>query len=242
MSSPIRSLVNLLAFASIIGVLFWRENGWQTRLQQASARPAAPDVPKEIYTAGRDETMSLRVEAEVLRKKLAEAETRLSALVVEAETLKKAVQTAKPRPTQGMRTETQKIGLKISQWAYDEKKVLRSCRLFTLNKTGQIASGVFYDGKKRPLGSAGNIFDPKTGQLLKEEVKNREGQLIRILYYPGALKEPRFADRMLAFHFDPKAKNAPPQEVLGTVQPILSLAEDNQTANRILPRSSRKKS
>jgi len=142
MSSPIRSLVNLLAFASIIGVLFWRENGWQTRLQQASARPAAPDVPKEIYTAGRDEAVALRVEAEVLRKKLAEAETRLSALMVEAETLKKAIETAKPRPTQGMRTGTQKFGAnKIAQWAYDAKKVLRSGRQFELSGNTSKNSG-----------------------------------------------------------------------------------------------------
>ena len=143
MSSPIRSLVNLLAFASITGVLLWRENVWQSRLQQASASPADPDVPKEIYAAGRDETMALRVEAEVLQKKLAEAEARLNALTTEAETLKKAVETAKPRPTQGRRTGTRKIGSNmIAQWAYDSKNVLRSGRLFELNGNTSKTSGL----------------------------------------------------------------------------------------------------
>jgi len=101
MSSPIRPFLNLLAFASIAGVLFWREHVWQTRLQQAPASHPAPALPKEVTTDLPAESMALRAEGEVLRKKLTDTESRLSTLTAEVQNLKKAAEAAKPPPTPG---------------------------------------------------------------------------------------------------------------------------------------------
>jgi len=101
MSSPIRPFLNLLAFASIAGVLFWREHVWQTRLQQAPASHPAPALPKEVTTDLPAESMALRAEGEVLRKKLTDPECRLSTLTAEVQNLKKAAEAAKPPPTPG---------------------------------------------------------------------------------------------------------------------------------------------
>jgi len=128
----------------------------------------------------------------------------------------------------GQRTETQKMGgsNQISEWVYDKNNVLCGGRLFSLNDKGQIIQGTIFDGKKNPVGSTQNSFDPQTGQMLKEELKNAQGQLIRVLFYPGSLKDPRFAKRMVAFNLDPKKPSAPPREVTGTVRPIVPVTRD----------------
>jgi hypothetical protein len=137
----------------------------------------------------------------------------------------------------GKRTETQKMGgsSKISEWVYDRNNILCGGRLFSLNEKGQITSGVIYDGKKHPVGSTINTFDPQTGQMMKEELKNAQGQLIRILYYPGALKDPRFSKRMVAFNLDPNNKAAPPRQVTGTVRPIVPVTKDEDEFEPGLP-------
>ncbi len=100
MSSPIRPFLNLLAFASIAGVLLWRENVWQTRLQQAPDSRLASDR-REVSTADQEKAVTLRAQGESLQKKLTDTESRLSTLTAEVQNLKKAAEAAKPPPTPG---------------------------------------------------------------------------------------------------------------------------------------------
>lgn len=141
----------------------------------------------------------------------------------------------------GQRTETQKMGgsNEITESVFDRNNILCGVRVFRLNSKGQILHGVIYDGKKHPLGSTRNQFDPQTGQMLKEELYNQDGKKVRELYYPGSLKDPRFAHRMVAFTFDPSKPKAAPKEVAGKVQPIVPVTKDEDEFEPGLPQGTR---
>lgn len=123
----------------------------------------------------------------------------------------------------GQTTETQKMGgeNKIRERVFDKNKILSAERIFTLDNNGRILTGVIYDGKGTPLGSTVNQFDPQTGRMLMETLYNHQGKVARVLYYPGALKDPRFSKRMVAFNYDVSDAKAAPKQVAGDVKPIV---------------------
>lgn len=108
MPSPIRSFLSILAFAAMAGVLLWREHSWQTRLRQAgpsaelppaaavasgTAPPAPPDATAESQIA------TLQASNGAIQQSLLAAENRANTLAAEVETLKQALEAAKPEPT-----------------------------------------------------------------------------------------------------------------------------------------------
>lgn len=96
MSSPLRSFANLLALAAVAGVMLWREHSWQVRM-----RAAAPETmgPVSSEKAGSQKEVELLSANAVLQKQLLAAESRLSTLATEVQTLKQALEAAKPPPT-----------------------------------------------------------------------------------------------------------------------------------------------
>lgn len=141
------------------------------------------------------------------------------------------------RHNNGQRTETQKMGgeAKIRERVFDRNNILTAERIFHLDQHGRILSGVIYDGKKNPLGSTVNTFDPQTGQMLTETLKNNQGKTVRQLFYPGALKDPRFAKRMVAFNYNVDDQKAAPKEVIGNVKPIVPVTKDEDDFEPGLP-------
>lgn len=137
----------------------------------------------------------------------------------------------------GTRTETQKMGgsNEIRETVYDKNSIKCAERVFRLDTQGRIMNGVIYDGKANAIGSTRNFFHPQTGQILKEELYNAKGQKIRELYYPGSLKEPHFAKRMVAFNFDPNAPKAAPRQVTGEVRPIVPTTKNEDEFEVGLP-------
>jgi hypothetical protein len=53
-------------------------------------------------------------------------------------------------------------------------------------------------------------YDKTTDQLVEEQQYNKSGRLVRRLFYPGALKDPKYANRFVAFTFDPDDPKANP--------------------------------
>lgn len=95
MSSPIRSFINLLSLALVLGLFFWREHAWQVKmggLRQAPPVTAAP-------AGGVQDEASLLSTNGVLQQQLVAAEARLSNLSAEVDRLKQALEDAKPEPT-----------------------------------------------------------------------------------------------------------------------------------------------
>lgn len=137
----------------------------------------------------------------------------------------------------GQTTHTQKMGgsNQIREMVYDKNKVLCAQRLFTLDSQGRILNGRIADGKNTPIGSTVNTFDPQTGQMLQETLYNAKGQPVRLLFYPGALKDPKYSKRMVAFNLDPGAPKAAPREVQGRVQPIVPVTKDEDEFEPGLP-------
>jgi hypothetical protein len=97
MSSPIRSFLNLLAFAAMAGVLLWREYSWQGRVAKAALAPAPAVAGFSGKDTSQQETELLSHNA-VLQKQLTTAEAKASALAAEVQSLKAAVEAAKPPP------------------------------------------------------------------------------------------------------------------------------------------------
>ena len=96
MSSPIRSFVNLVSIAAVVGVILWREHSWQIRMRQAlEASPASAAAPAMVEG---NESRLLENNA-VLQKQLVAAESRLSGMTAEVDRLKQALEAAKPPPT-----------------------------------------------------------------------------------------------------------------------------------------------
>ncbi|MES2706662.1 MAG: hypothetical protein V4726_08675 [Verrucomicrobiota bacterium] len=127
----------------------------------------------------------------------------------------------------GSRTETQKMGdsSRVRQDTYNKDNVLTEVRIFKVDEEGRLKNGVIYDGRQNPVGSTRYFYDPYSNQLLMEELYNKNGILVRKLYYPGALKDPKFAKRMVAFSFDPAKPNAKEVEIKGPVKPIVPVTQ-----------------
>jgi hypothetical protein len=141
------------------------------------------------------------------------------------------------RHNNGQKTYTQKMGgsKEITESVFDKNDILCGVRVFNLDDRGRILSGVIYDGKKNPMGCTKNFFDQQTGQMLKEELYDKQGRNVRVLYYPGALKEARFAKRMVAFNIDPSNPAAAPREVAGVAKPIVPVTKDEDEFEPGLP-------
>ncbi|MDB6136539.1 MAG: hypothetical protein JWM59_4782 [Verrucomicrobiales bacterium] len=131
----------------------------------------------------------------------------------------------------GQRTETQKMGnsLIVRQETYSKDDILTEIREFTVDDQGRPLSGRLFDGRQNKRGTMSYHYDPNTRQLMWEELKNRDGKLVRRLFYPGALKDPRYAKRIVAFSYDPqKGESAEqPMEIKGTVQPIMPVTQSD---------------
>jgi hypothetical protein len=141
------------------------------------------------------------------------------------------------RHRDGKRTETQKMGgaNEIRESVFDKNNILCGVRLFRLDQQGRITNGVIYDGRKTAVGSTKNTYDPTTGQILFEEMFDKRGRKIRVLYYPGALKDARFAKRTVAFSIDPDAPKAAPREIEGPAAPIAPVTKEEDSFEPGLP-------
>ncbi len=128
----------------------------------------------------------------------------------------------------GTRTETRKDGDKneIHELTYNEHNVLQCKRIFVTDSKGRTRRGIIYDGRLNPLGSIEFGYDSITDQLLEERQFNRKAQLVRRLFYPGALKEPEFAKRFVAFNYDPDNPNAKPIQAKEAVRPTKPVESD----------------
>lgn len=130
----------------------------------------------------------------------------------------------------GQCTMTQKMGdsSSVRQDTYNKDKILTEVRVFKVDEAGHLRNGVIYDGRKNPIGSTKYTYDPSSSQLLVEELYDKNGHLVRRLYYPGALKDPRFAKRMVAFSFDPEKPSAKEVEIKGPVKPIVPVTQNGE--------------
>lgn len=122
----------------------------------------------------------------------------------------------------GTRTESLKdgTGTRIKEKTYNENSVLAFVREFETDSKGRLRNGVIYDGKKNVLGSMYYGYDSATDQIVEERLLNAKGRLIRRLFYPGALKDPRFAKRFVAFNYDPDNPEAKPVADTKDVKPV----------------------
>lgn len=120
----------------------------------------------------------------------------------------------------GTRTETRKDGDKneIHESTF-RNNILICKRTFYCDTKGRTRRGVIYDGRMQPLGSIHYGYDRTTDQLLEEMQFNKGGKLVRRLFYPGALKDPKYANRFVAFTFDPRDPKSQP--VQDTTQPAV---------------------
>ncbi len=137
----------------------------------------------------------------------------------------------------GQRTETQKMGNsnQIREETYDKNDVLTAVRVFQTDSKGRLRNGVIYDGRKNPVGSTRYSFDPQTDQPIEEQLFNKEGKLVRRLFYPGALKDPRYAKRTVAFSFDPNKPADLGKVVEGKVKPIVPVTQNEDEFEPGLP-------
>jgi hypothetical protein len=97
MPSPIRSFINLLAVAALIGVVVWREHTWRMRSKEtpALAPAAAATIPPADSSVRESELLSANGQ---LQKQLIAAESKAGALTAEVASLKQAIEAAKPEP------------------------------------------------------------------------------------------------------------------------------------------------
>ena len=137
----------------------------------------------------------------------------------------------------GQRTTTQKMGNsnEIREETYDKNNVLSAVRIFQVDTKGRLLNGVIYDGRKNPVGSTRYSFDPQTDQPVEEQLFNKEGKLVRRLFYPGALKDARYAKRTVAFSFDPTKPTDPGKVVEGKVKPIVPVTQNEDEFEPGLP-------
>ncbi|HEX2748672.1 MAG TPA: hypothetical protein VHM91_11780 [Verrucomicrobiales bacterium] len=131
------------------------------------------------------------------------------------------------RHKDGTRTESFKNGDKnlIQEFTYSKQNILTVKRVFVTDSKGRCRSGVIYDAKLNPMGSIYFGYDPQTSLPVDEKQYNREGKLIRRLYYPGTLKDPAYANRYVALNFDPNRPNAAPvisKEKVAPTKPVES--------------------
>ena len=91
-------------------------------------------------------------------------------------------------------------------------------RVFQTDSQSRLRNGVIYDGKKNPLGSIYYGYDKKTDQIMEEQQYNKKGQLVRRVFYPGALKDvpgvdPRVVREGAAIVYNPDDPTAKPVQV-----------------------------
>jgi hypothetical protein len=77
----------------------------------------------------------------------------------------------------------------IVEETYNSKDVMICKRVFQTDSQGRLRNGVVYDGKRNALGSIYYGYTNKTDQIIEEQQFNRKGQLVRRVFYPGALKD-----------------------------------------------------
>jgi len=120
----------------------------------------------------------------------------------------------------GTRTETRKDGDKneIHESTF-RNNILICKRIFYCDTKGRTRQGVIYDGRMHPMGTILYGYDRTTDQLVEEQQYNKGGKLVRRLFYPGALKDPKYANRYVAFTFDPNDPKSQP--VQDTTQPAV---------------------
>lgn len=132
----------------------------------------------------------------------------------------------------GNRTETEKNS-NAAEWhesTYNKDNILISYRVYNTDPKGRPRTGLIYDGKKTLLAKIAYGYHPQTDQLIEEQIF-REGKLVRRLFYPGALKDPRFAKRFVAFNYDPSRPGAAPvadTKNVSPTQPVQSEQEEFQ--------------
>jgi hypothetical protein len=131
------------------------------------------------------------------------------------------------RHKDGTRTESFKNGDKnlIQEFTYSQQNILKMKRVFVTDSKGRCRSGVIYDAKLNPLGSVYFGYDPQTSLPVDEKQYNREGKLIRRLYYPGTLKDPAYSKRYVAVYYDPNHPDAAPvisKEKVAPTRPVES--------------------
>lgn len=97
MPSPIRSFINLLAVASLIGLVVWREHSWRVRSGQTSVTANTAASPATPADASVRESELLSANGQ-LQKQLTAAESKAGALAAEVASLKQAIEAAKPEP------------------------------------------------------------------------------------------------------------------------------------------------
>ena len=126
----------------------------------------------------------------------------------------------------GSRTESVRQDDTLRESTHNRKGDLICVRVFTLDSKGRVRQGVIYDGEKNPLGSIHFGYDRKTEQRVEERQFNKKGQMIRRLFYPGAIKDrPEFADKFVAFTYDPENPRAKPVMDSADVKPTMPVAE-----------------
>jgi len=131
------------------------------------------------------------------------------------------------RHKDGTQTKTVKDGDKneIHESTY-RHNILICKRIFYCDTKGRTRQGVIYDGRLNPLGSILYGYDRNTDQLVEEQQYNKDGKLVRRLFYPGALKKPEYANRFVAFTFDPNDPKAHPVQEKAPARPTRPVQND----------------
>ena len=137
----------------------------------------------------------------------------------------------------GSRTESVKMGnsQQLKESTYNKNKLLISSRLFVMDTSGRLRRGVIFDGRENPLGTILYNFDKVTGKTIEERTYNKEGKLIMRLMYPGTLADPRFANRYVAFHYDPNDPNAKPVQDTKNAKPLRPIDKEQDSYDSGLP-------
>lgn len=130
----------------------------------------------------------------------------------------------------GGRTESRKTGDRntLRQDTFSSENALVEVRIFKVDSEARLRSGVFYDGRKNAVGSTKYVYGQDSSQPQVEELFNGKGQLVRRLFHPGALKDPDFANRMVAFSYPSNVKRPKEEEIGHPVQPIAPVTGDGQ--------------
>lgn len=97
-------------------------------------------------------------------------------------------------------------------------------RMYYNDRKGRARQGVICDGKGAPTGSILFRYDKESDEPTEEQQYNKDGKLIRRLFYPGALKDPKYAGRCVAFTY-PDGIGGKPVEEPGDATPTLPAAE-----------------
>ncbi len=104
----------------------------------------------------------------------------------------------------GTRTEVESDAARsqTTETTYSKSGERIAKRVFYNDKQGRPRQAVIYDGNGKPLGLILFGYDKTTGERIEERQYNKDAKLIRRLFYPGALKDPKYAGRFVAFTYD----------------------------------------